>query len=505
MRGRDDALFRRALHRPRRARPSRGAGGRPGAGGGGGCRLSSRAHHRRSMAPRVPRPLGRCGPERAGACRPALPGGGRLGAGHAGAAEPALGPRPPGHARHRRSTRPSSVAAHRARRRGCDRTASGGDRKGGGEGDPARHRLSHSPQASATWASASAPTPSTSAGSEVESYVAEGAFELDERAARPLFVPAWGFRPRDDATYFPMPWLLSTRRLRRAGRQHRDEPVPTSATGSPRAWSVEVDGVRAAPARVRRARARPTVLRRLTERIGRQPRPPAPFVLRPLVPAHATTRRADPRAPAARATFPSRWRRPTPTTCPASDQRGREAAERERVRRFHAAGLAVTTYFNPMICTDLHAALRRGGGRGCAERATRSGEPYVYRYSTRDELRRRASSTSPRAPGAAALRAPAGRGDRATATTAGWRTSASTRRSTRAPPTASTGSALHNLYPRQYHCAAYDVARRRRGRSRASSARAGPASAPLLAGRVGRRPDDGLGLRRPRARRSPTG
>ncbi len=47
-------------------------------------------------------------------------------------------------------------------------------------------------------------------GREVENYVAEGAFEADERALVPSFVPAWGFRPRDDATYFPMPWLLST-------------------------------------------------------------------------------------------------------------------------------------------------------------------------------------------------------------------------------------------------------------------------------------------------------
>ena len=47
-------------------------------------------------------------------------------------------------------------------------------------------------------------------GREVENYVAEGPFEEDERAVVPAFVPAWGFHPRDDATYFPMPWLLST-------------------------------------------------------------------------------------------------------------------------------------------------------------------------------------------------------------------------------------------------------------------------------------------------------
>ena len=47
-------------------------------------------------------------------------------------------------------------------------------------------------------------------GNEVENYVAEGPYEEDERPVIPAFVPAWGFHPRDDATYFPMPWLLSS-------------------------------------------------------------------------------------------------------------------------------------------------------------------------------------------------------------------------------------------------------------------------------------------------------
>jgi hypothetical protein len=47
-------------------------------------------------------------------------------------------------------------------------------------------------------------------GHDVENYVEEGPFEPDERSLVPTFVPRWGFHPRDDATYFPMPWLLST-------------------------------------------------------------------------------------------------------------------------------------------------------------------------------------------------------------------------------------------------------------------------------------------------------
>jgi galactose mutarotase-like protein len=105
-------------------------------------------------------------------------------------------------------------------------------------------------------------------GREVENYVAEGAFEPDERALVPLFVPDWGFRPRDDATYFPMPWLLSS-----AGYGVLVDNPQTSrfdlGTDSPRTWSVDVDG----PALRLRVFAGPrpaAVLRRLSESRGRR-------------------------------------------------------------------------------------------------------------------------------------------------------------------------------------------------------------------------------------------
>jgi Glycosyl hydrolases family 31/Galactose mutarotase-like len=75
-------------------------------------------------------------------------------------------------------------------------------------------------------------------GRQVESYVAEGPFEEDERAFIPAFVPPWGYHPRDDATYFPMPWLLST-----AGYGVLVDSPETSLhrLDSPGAWSVEVE------------------------------------------------------------------------------------------------------------------------------------------------------------------------------------------------------------------------------------------------------------------------
>jgi alpha-glucosidase (family GH31 glycosyl hydrolase) len=212
-------------------------------------------------------------------------------------------------------------------------------------------------------------------GREVESYVAEGPFEEDERGFVPLFVPPWGFHPRDDATYFPMPWLLST-----AGYGVLVDSGETSlhrlGTDSGDAWSVEVE----APALRLRVFAGPRpagALRRLSARIGRQPAA-APHVFGPWYQPRddeqailAELRRRD--VPLSVAQTYTHY-------LPCEDQRGREEAERERVARFHREGLAVTTYFNPMICTD-HTRYGEAATGGALVRNA-LGEPYVYRYST---------------------------------------------------------------------------------------------------------------------------
>ena len=52
----------------------------------------------------------------------------------------------------------------------------------------------------------------TAAPAAVETYVADGPYYADpaERAALSAFVPPQGYRPRNDATYFPIPWVLSS-------------------------------------------------------------------------------------------------------------------------------------------------------------------------------------------------------------------------------------------------------------------------------------------------------
>ena len=48
-------------------------------------------------------------------------------------------------------------------------------------------------------------------GNVVESYVGEGPLPRSEYPVVSATIPPWGLRQRSDATYFPMPWLLSTR------------------------------------------------------------------------------------------------------------------------------------------------------------------------------------------------------------------------------------------------------------------------------------------------------
>src|SRR5262249_32083263 len=46
-------------------------------------------------------------------------------------------------------------------------------------------------------------------GEVVENYVSDGPYQEDERGVAAVLIPKPGFRARDDATYFPVPWLLS--------------------------------------------------------------------------------------------------------------------------------------------------------------------------------------------------------------------------------------------------------------------------------------------------------
>ena len=226
-------------------------------------------------------------------------------------------------------------------------------------------------------------------GNVVESYVADGPYQAQEYPLINFFTPRWGLRDdRPEATYYPVPWLLST-----AGYGVLVDNPETSyfrlRSERPDAWSVEVVP---APAGETGAAGAPPVdrlalrffagpdpaaaLRRFTRDTGRQPES-APWAL-------GTWFQADDDESAEVAQLrehdaPLSVLQTYVHYLPCGDQAG--TPQRERTAAAHGAGLAITTYFNPMICGDYQPAYDAAAAAG-ALTADAAGEPYAYRYGT---------------------------------------------------------------------------------------------------------------------------
>ncbi len=186
----------------------------------------------------------------------------------------------------------------------------------------------------------------------VENYVGEGPWQKHEYPFLEGIVPPWGMRQRTDATYFPVPWILSSRgygilvdndevsyfRIRENGEE---------------VWSLETEAselryrVFAGPSPLE-------ALRRFTEATGRQPAPGARWWFGPWyqtghanhVPPEDEKRQLaalrESRAPVSAVETHCR-------VLPLGAHRGHDDDEKERGSRFHAEGLATLSYLNPMI------------------------------------------------------------------------------------------------------------------------------------------------------------
>jgi alpha-glucosidase (family GH31 glycosyl hydrolase) len=135
---------------------------------------------------------------------------------------------------------------------------------------------------------------------------------------------------------------------------------------------------------------------------------------------------------------------------PCASHVGRRDAERARVARFHTAGMAVTSYFNPMICTGhpSYAAIADAGG--LVRRP--DGAPYVYSYSTLTTFlvsQFDFTAAAGRDAYATLLAEAVADGHDGWMEDFGEYTPLDARASD-----GTTGTGLHNAYPRQYHCAA---------------------------------------------------
>jgi alpha-glucosidase (family GH31 glycosyl hydrolase) len=137
---------------------------------------------------------------------------------------------------------------------------------------------------------------------------------------------------------------------------------------------------------------------------------------------------------------------------PCGDQVGRPQGE--RTAPAHAAGVAITTYFNPMICGDYQPAYDEAAAAG-ALTVDGAGDPYTYRYGTDIDQDFFVSQFD--------FFGEAGRERYAEAVADGYDgwmedfgeytplDSVSAR--------AIDGSRAHNPYPTKYHCAAHEATR----------------------------------------------
>ncbi len=126
------------------------------------------------------------------------------------------------------------------------------------------------------------------------------------------------------------------------------------------------------------------------------------------------------------------------------------AAERARVARFEAAGLANVTYFNPMVCTT-HPRYQEAVGKGLITKSA-LGRPYEYRYTGASvflvgQLDFRAAGTSSFFRELLSEAVADGH--------VGWMEDFGEYTPDDAVAAdGATGSAAHNAYPREYHAAA---------------------------------------------------
>ncbi|MEA2125829.1 MAG: hypothetical protein QOI80_2611 [Solirubrobacteraceae bacterium] len=201
-------------------------------------------------------------------------------------------------------------------------------------------------------------------GRETESYVSDGPYRPEDRTYAKPVTPPWAARDRDDATYFPVPWLLSSRGV----GVLVDEDVTSRFTSGREEWRAAADGARLR-LRVFAGRTPAAALRRFTAATGRQPRASAPYAYGPwfqtgqgnVIPPEeeqAITRtQRDAGVSVSVAETQMHY-------LPCGAQAGREDAERARADFFHAQHLARLVYFNPLLCLSYRAVYDRAAAAG---------------------------------------------------------------------------------------------------------------------------------------------
>jgi alpha-glucosidase (family GH31 glycosyl hydrolase) len=215
-------------------------------------------------------------------------------------------------------------------------------------------------------------------GNVVENYVGEGPFQQSEYDLMSISIPPWSLRRRSDATYFPMPWLLSTDNY--GVLVENNEVSRFNLDSKERGWwtvNVEADQL---SLRYFVGNTPADVVRNLTAAIGRQPEPAAPWIFGPwFQTGHQNTQPAE-------LDFVDRLRSAdAPVSAvethmrymPCGSDVGSEAAEAARAAALQAEGLAAITYTREAICAEYTGPFNDAVANG-AFLKRENGEPYLF-------------------------------------------------------------------------------------------------------------------------------
>jgi sulfoquinovosidase len=213
----------------------------------------------------------------------------------------------------------------------------------------------------------------------IENYVGEGPYQPHEYPFLEHTVPPWGVRQRLDATYFPVPWVLST-----AGYGLSVDNDELSyfriRTPSPDRWSVEVESCRL-DYRLFLGLTPLEALGSYSATVGRQPAP-EPWFFGPWfqtghanhVPIEEERRQIallrEGGAPVSAAETHCRY-------LPLGEDRGHESEEAARTALFHSEGLSAVSYLNPLVGEEYHQAWQAAVARHALQ-VRADGQPYSF-------------------------------------------------------------------------------------------------------------------------------
>jgi len=291
-------------------------------------------------------------------------------------------------------------------------------------------------------------------GNEVEDYVSDGPYAPADRSLIGMFIPPQGWHPRDDATYFPVPWLLSTAGY---GVLLGNEETSYFRLGSsdPSAWSVEAQAT-SLHLRFVAGPSPADALRRLTEITGRQPPVAAPWAFGPWYQPTGSDQLGQARS-LRDGDVPGSAVNTYLHYLPCGAQQGVESQQPPFTSAFHDLGYAITTYFNPMICTSYQPAYAQAAAAGVLN-TNQLDLPYVYNLNT-GNLVSPVSQFDFTAAGTHAfwnrlIGEAVGHGYDGWMEDFGEYTPLDAKSADGTP-----GTRMHNLYPTLYHCATFDYAR----------------------------------------------